>query len=294
MHLVIGATGYVGGEICRLLAAAGRPVRALVRATSAPEKVEALRAAGAEIAVGDLTDPASLARAVAGATAVLTTATSISSLAAGNTFESTDLHGHLALVEAARAAGVRHFVYTSVSGGFDLDSPLLQAKRAVEQAIRASGMTYTILRPSAFMEFWLGAPLGFDLAGGTATLFGGGERPVSFIALRDVARFAVAALDHPSARNAELELGGPEAIAPRDVVALAERITGRPIETTAVPSAALEAAYAGASDPVQKTFAALQLGVARGDVVPMEAMLQRFPGELRTVEQYVRESVAGA
>lgn len=63
MNLIAGATGMVGSEICRLLKAQGKPVRALVRKSSAPEKVAALRALGAEIVVGDLKDPASLAAA---------------------------------------------------------------------------------------------------------------------------------------------------------------------------------------------------------------------------------------
>lgn len=295
MHLVIGATGLVGGEICRLLAAAGKPVRALVRATSAPDKVDALRRLGAEVVQGDLTDPASLEGAVRGAAAVLTTATSISSPSEANNFETTDRRGYLALVAAARAADVRHFVYTSFSGAFDLDNPLANAKREVEQAVRESGMRYTILRPSAFMEFWLGAPLGFDLAGGKVRLLGGGERPVSFISLRDVAQFAVAALDNPAAWDAELELGGPEPVAPRDVVTLAERVAGRTIEKESVPSEALEAQYAAAAgDPGQRTFAALALGLARGDAIPMDETLRRIPVRLTTVREYVERTMSGA
>ncbi len=63
MILVVGATGHLGGEICRRLAARGLPVRGLVRPTSAPEAVSALRAIGAELIEGDLRDPASLLRA---------------------------------------------------------------------------------------------------------------------------------------------------------------------------------------------------------------------------------------
>jgi NADH dehydrogenase len=155
-------------------------------------------------------------------------------------------------------------------------------------------MTYTILRPSAFMESWLGAGLGFDLAGGRVQLFGDGDAPVSYISFRDVARFAVAALDNPAARDTELELGGPEAVRARDVVALAERVGGRKIEATSVPAEALEAQYAAAQDPMQKTFAALALGVARGNAVPMEETLRRIPVQMTTVREYVEQQMGSA
>ena len=77
MILVVGATGLVGSEICGQLAARGKQVRALVRATADPAKVDRLRALGAEITVGDLRDANSLQAACRGANAVITTTTGI-------------------------------------------------------------------------------------------------------------------------------------------------------------------------------------------------------------------------
>lgn len=77
----------------------------------------------------------------------------------------TDLNGEITLIDAAVAAKVRQFVYTSFSGNLDLDFPLRNAKRAVEQHLQRSGLTYTILRPSFFMEVWLSPAVGFDAAG---------------------------------------------------------------------------------------------------------------------------------
>ena len=68
MILVVGATGSLGGEVCRLLSARGKPVRALVRATSDAGKVRNLHNLGVSTVQGDLTDPASLDRACAGVT----------------------------------------------------------------------------------------------------------------------------------------------------------------------------------------------------------------------------------
>ena len=76
MVLVAGATGLVGMEVCRQLVGKGERVRALVRETSAPEKLDALRAAGVELFQGDLKDPESLRGACRGVEAVISTASS--------------------------------------------------------------------------------------------------------------------------------------------------------------------------------------------------------------------------
>jgi len=76
MNLVVGATGMVGSEICRLLIAAGKPVRGLVRATSDPAKVDQLKGYGVEVVQGDLRDRASLDAACQGVTAAISTASS--------------------------------------------------------------------------------------------------------------------------------------------------------------------------------------------------------------------------
>jgi uncharacterized protein YbjT (DUF2867 family) len=95
---------------------------------------------------------------------------------------------------------------------------LQNAKRKVENALKESGMTYTILQPTFFMEVWLSPHLGFDHPNGKATIYGSGNNKISWISLRDVAAFAVASLDNEAAKNAEIELGGPDALSPLDVV----------------------------------------------------------------------------
>ena len=211
MILVGGATGLVGGQVCARLAAGGVGVRALVRVTSSPEKVAGLRAQGVEVVEGDLRDAASLDAACAGVDAVICTVSSMPfSYEPGvNDIQTTDLDGVTNLIDAAARAGVGHFVYTSFSANLDLDFPLGRAKRAVETHLMNSGMEYTILRPSCFMEVWLSPAVGFDPGNGTVTLYGEGTKPVSYIATADVAAFAVASLTAPAARNAVLELADP-------------------------------------------------------------------------------------
>ena len=292
MILVVGATGLVGGEVCRRLAAEGRPVRALARPTADPAKVEGLRAQGAEVAFGDLRDPASLAQACRDATEIVLTASSMPfSYDPGvNDIATTDLAGAIHLVDAARAAGVvRRFVYVSFT--MDLEFPLRNAKRAVEDHLRLSGIPYTILRPSYFMEVWLSPAVGFDVAKATATIYGDGERPISWISLTDVAAFAVTALDDAAARNATLELGGPTALAPVEVVAVFERLGGRPMAIHRIPAEALLAQQRAAADPMQQSFSGLMRCYAQGDPVDMAAVLRTHPVQPTSVEAYAARSL---
>ena len=288
MLLVAGSTGFLGREICRRLAADGRAVRGLVRATSDPEVVSLLREWQVEPVQGDLADRAALDAACRGAEAVISTASATRSRQPGEDIESTDLRGQQNLVAAARDAGVSRFVYVSFSGGIGADDPLTHAKRSVEQHLRESGMAYTILRPSYFMEAWLSPALGFDYVDGRVTVYGSGENGISWISLADVAAFALLCLDSPAARNATLELGGPEALSTRDVIRIFEEEGGRPFEIREVPEEALRAEAASA-DPMQQVFAALMLGCAQGDAIPMTSTLEKFPLRLRTVREYARE-----
>lgn len=293
MILVVGATGSVGGEICRRLAASGQPVRALVRESSAPDKVSALQAMGVETVVGDLRDRASLDAACRGISAVITTVSSMpfSYVPGQNDIASTDMAGAMRLVDAAVAAGAGHFTYTSFSANLDVDTPLFRAKRAVEQHVIGSGLGYTILRPSCFMEAWLSPMVGFDPAAARATIYGTGTEPVSWIAVGDVAEFAVRSIDAPAARNATLELGGPDALSPLEVVRIFEEIGGRTFETQHVPVEALQAQQEAATDPMAQTFPGLMRCVAAGDRIDMESTLRAIPVSMVTVRDYARAVV---
>lgn len=290
MNLVVGATGYLGGAICGQLAGKGKPVRAMVRPTSDQARVENLKGLGAETVQGDLKDRASLDAACQGATAVITTATTVVSRQPGDTIQSVDLEGQMNLVDAARAAGVEHFVYVSYSGNIDVDdpSPLTVAKRTVERHVQESGLTYTILRPRLFIEAWLSPVLGFDFPNAKAQIFGSGQNPISWISLGDVAQFAVESLDNVNAENATLELGGPEALSPSEVVRIFEEVGGRSFEVQHVPEEALRAQRAGAAAPLDQSFAALMLAYAQGDPIDMGTTLQAFPVQLTSVRDYAQ------
>ena len=95
-----------------------------------------------------------------------------------NDLQSVDLDGVTHLIEAAKEAGVKHFIYTSLSGGIYRDFPLCNAKRAVEQRLKDSGVGYTILRLGFLMEVWWSPMAGFDAVLAKATIFGTGDQPI--------------------------------------------------------------------------------------------------------------------
>lgn len=292
MNLVVGATGMLGGEICRLLGERGTRVRALVRGTSSPDKAARLKGLGAELVRGDLKDHISVNAACRGASAVISTASSTLSRQEGDSIETVDRQGQLALIDAAAAASVRHFIFISFPK-VDVEFPLQSAKRAVEESLRRSGMTYTILQPTFFVEVWLSPALGFDLVNGKAQVYGAGENKISWISFQDVAKFAVAALDNPQAKNAVLRLGGPDALSPLEVVRLAEQTTGKKFTVQHVPEDALRSQHGAATDPLQQSFAALMLYYARGDVIDMKGTLRAFSRQrLRSVRDYLEASAS--
>jgi uncharacterized protein YbjT (DUF2867 family) len=290
MILVVGATGMVGSEICQRLAAKGRPVRALVRTTSDPAKVQALKDLGVETMVGDLRDRASLDAACHGASAVIETAAAMPfTFEAGvNDIETTDIRGVEQLIEAARAAGVKHLLYMSFSNGIDLDFPLRNAKRLTERRVRDSGLTWTVLRPSYFMEVWLSPAVGFDPANGKATIYGSGTDPISWISVGDVAEFAVRALDDPAARDAIIELGGPEPVSPLEVVHLFEGVLGQPIEVQHISAEALLEHQETATDDMGRSFAGLMRCYALGDPIAMDETARAFGIKLTSVGDYAK------
>lgn len=291
MILVVGSTGVLGFEVCRRLRAKQLPVRALVRAGS-PREGD-LAALGVDVVHGDLRVPGSLDAACHGCDAVISTATAMGSRDRSLTLRAVDRNGQLALVAAAKAAKVKHFTFVSLSPRLRSNSPLVRYKREVEQAVRASGMRFTILQPSVFMEIWLSEKLGWDHRTARATIMGPGTEPMRWIAVGDVAEHAVRSLDDPRLANQAIELGGPEAVAPNDVVRLFEEATGRHYKVKHVPAMLLRFLAPVAALFDEQIASGMRLGAdgAAGDV--RDSPLQRTIGvPLTTLREYSARVVA--
>jgi uncharacterized protein YbjT (DUF2867 family) len=288
MILVAGATGALGSDIVRRLLARGERVRALVRSTSDAAKVDSLEKSGAEIARGDLKDPDSLQSACRGVKAVISTVSMIGTGKEGDSFEATDSEGTRSLIDAARAAGAERFLFIS----FDLagmpDAPIVRAKGEVEDYLKSSGLNYTIIQPSFFMENWLGPMLFADTVLGTAKVYGEGTAKIRYVSASDVAELAAQAVINPAAENVTIQFGGPDGVSQRDAVQIFEEELGKPFTVTEIPEAALEAQWSATGNPMEKTFAALMLSLARGKNAGREPPLHEYAMKMTSVREFAR------
>jgi uncharacterized protein YbjT (DUF2867 family) len=293
MILVVGATGRVGGHVVTTLLQQGKQVRALVRPGADAGKLEPLTRARAQLVEGDLKDPESLRLACGGVRTVVSTASSTISRRDDDSIERVDRDGQIALIDAASGMGAQHFIYVSFSGNIEGDFPLRNVKRTVEGHLRESGMGYTIVRPSYFMEVWLSPHAGFDPVGGKVRLYGSGESPVSFVSASDVAAYVAGCVDNPAVLDETIELGGPAAVTAEHVVRLFEQALGREVAREYVPEAALEQRMESGEDALQRSIAGLALNVARGDSIDVAPALAKVNLRLTPVEDYVTR-VSGA
>ena len=206
MILIIGSTGLLGLTVTQQLLASGHKVRAVVRTQ---EKAAELKHLGAEIVIGDLIDKPSIMRACQGIDQIFT---AVHSLVGAGKYKSeyVDDLGHRTLIDAAKAMGISHFVYTSILGASP-NHPVdfWRTKYNIEEYLKTSGLSYTILRPSAYMELHAHIFNGKSiLESGKTSLLGKGTKPRNFIAVRDVAQFVILALTDPNLKNRTIEIGG--------------------------------------------------------------------------------------
>jgi uncharacterized protein YbjT (DUF2867 family) len=286
MVLLVGATGRLGSRIARTLLSKGVGVRALCRPASAHAPLKRL---GAEIAFGDLRDPASLAAACAGIGTVLTTANT-ARRAGDDTVAAVDRQGTSDLIDAAASAGVRHFIYVSVLNASEQSPvPFMAAKGENERRLRESGMPWTILAPNLFMDSWVTQVVGQPaLSGRPVTLIGEARTRHTFVAEHDVAEFATAVVNNHLAANRRLAIGGPEALTWRDVVATYERVLGRPLEIRFEPPGQTVGTLPVA---VQPLLAAMDRFETDFDT---RTIASEFGVSLSPFEPWVRASVAAA
>lgn len=209
--VVAGATGNQGGAVVdALLEQPDRwQVRALTRNPAGPA-ARALAARGVSVVGADMADASSLAPALAGAYGVFGVQNSRTAGLKG------EVRQGVTLVEAARRAGVRHFVYSSVGGAERVRGiPHFDTKWEIEGRLRSSGMPATVLRPTTFTDvFTMRGSLG-----AMATVLGA-DKPVQMVAVRDIGVFARMAFEQPTLVGEAMELAGDELTVPSIAAAL--------------------------------------------------------------------------
>lgn len=292
MILIVGVTGVLGRETARQLLAIGQKVRGLTRN---PSKAEDLKALGAEIVQGDLINKASIERACQGVDAVLASAHQL--MGTGNyASEAVDDAGHRVLIDAAKAAGVKHFVYTSIQK-VSPDHPVdfYRSKAKVEEYLKASGLSYTILRPPALMEWHVHNLLGVSiLTTGKATIYGAGNNPANYMAAKDAAHLAVIALTDPKIKGCTIEMGGPDNVTKNQIANMYMRLSGKQAKVSHVPVGVMKVMVPimRSFQPVISRLMTLSIWVdTTNQTFDPASTLREFPMTLTHVEDFIREQV---
>ncbi len=295
MILVVGATGTLGRDVVARLLESGQRVRALTRRAWPADGV---RHSQLETVLGDLTDRATIVSACKGIDALLAGAHALMGTGR-NSSRAVDEHGHRTLIDVAKQSGVKHVVYVSARGAA-LQHPVdfFRTKAHIEQDLQASGLSYSILRPSAFMEShvhqFLGQPL---LERGAATIFGDGRNAINYVSARDVAAVAVMALNDPAPANEVIEIGGPSNLSRRDVADLYQRLSGREAKVRCVPTAVLRAMHPVVRpfNPVLARLLAMSIWLESTDqTFDARAPSSRYTVTPTPIEDFVRGQIGAA
>lgn len=221
MIVVAGASGTLGPLLIPLLVASGEHVRVVTRDPDAAAR----KLPGVELVAGDVTKPDTARRAVEGARVVVSAITGFASPAGT---QAVDVEGNRVLADAAAGAGVEQYVLLSVAqASADHPIELFRAKFAAEEAVRACGIGWTIIRPAAYLETWLGLLGGPLVANGKTMVFGRGRNPINFVSAFDVARFVDLSIVDPSLRGQVVDVPGPDNLTLDQLVEIVETTCGR-------------------------------------------------------------------
>jgi uncharacterized protein YbjT (DUF2867 family) len=297
MHLVVGATGRLGGQIATMLLERGERVRTAVRSESPARALvqhtdpAALRALGAEEVDVDLTRPEGLPAALHGVTTVISTASG-TKRPPPDTVSAVDHEGAAALARAAADAGVRQFVYLSAKAAAAGAPAILGEKWLGEEAVRASGVPATIVRPPMFMQDWIGFVIGAQLQGGTRVqLAGNADTTMTFVDEADVARLVVEVALRGDAIGESLELAS-EAATYADIVRRIGETIGAPLEVQRIP---IGATVDTVPDEIAPTLTGLltMLATMPADERTTPETAERYGLRLTGIDAWVRGAFGG-
>ncbi len=293
MSISIIGCGTLGKITANLFLKEGIKVKIILRN---PETVKDLQEKGAEIIQGDVNSENSLHEACKDAEVILTAVHGM--LGKGkNASKRIDDEAHCRLINIAKEAGVHQFIYTSASGASP-NHPIdfWKTKYKVEQCLIASGLNYTIIRPSAFMEthmhFLIGKPL---LEKGKVNLFGKGEASTNFISAADVAQINFLIYKNEEYYNTIIELGGPDNLSRNEVVNLYEKHSGKKARVTRLPltvvktlSTLIKPFHEGISRIMKVGF----IGETVETAMDTSFTIKRFGLEPTSAEEFIKDQVS--
>ncbi|MEO0488210.1 MAG: SDR family oxidoreductase [Cyanobacteria bacterium P01_A01_bin.123] len=296
--LIVGATGTLGRQIARRAIDEGHEVRCLVRSF---QKAAFLREWGATLVQGDLCKPETLPPALEGITAIIDAATARPNDAKG--IYRIDWEGKVALIRAAKDAGIERYVFFSILDAEKYPHvPLMDIKRCTEKFLAESGLNYTILRPCGFLQGLIGQ-YAIPILEKQAVWVMGEAAPIAFMNTQDIAQFAVKALSLPETKDRTFPLAGTRAWGAYEIVRLCERQSGLDAKVSQMPLGLLKGvrrltrffqwgwefsdrlAFAeviangnpldASMDEVYEVF-----GIDRSEITTLEAYLQEYFGRI--------------
>jgi uncharacterized protein YbjT (DUF2867 family) len=225
--LLAGATGYLGSYVLNALIEKQNQVLAIVRN---PNKLKCINEDYLEVKQAEVTKPETLRDICKGIETVISTV-GITWQKDGVTYLDVDFKANMNLLEEAKKAGVKHFVYVSaINGNKYRNLKIFEAKEKFVDALKSSGLNYTIIRPNGFfsdMKDFL------QMAkSGRVYLFGSGNQKFNPIHGEDLATFIV---DNLEETNKELTIGGPDVLSLNDMTKLALNALNKPIKIIHLP-----------------------------------------------------------
>jgi uncharacterized protein YbjT (DUF2867 family) len=296
MILVTGGTGFVGTKVVHALRAEDRPVRVLARD---PRDAERHATWGCEVVQGDMTDAASLRRAAQGCETVIDLVAIISGKP--EEFDRVMIQGTRDLIAAAKKARAERFVLMSALGVNERTKDLTSyyhAKWDEEQAVQASGLDYTIFRPS-FIFGGDGGSLPIYIRqvrwSPLVTVIGDGNRRLQPIWVDDVAAFFAKSLSTPAAVNRTFEIGGPDVVTWNELYERIRRVLGKRRATVHMPYGLVRAGAAVVEKlpldfPLSRD--AVTMLEFEDNVTDIEPAVETFEIHPITLDEQLRRAVA--
>lgn len=228
--LVVGATGTLGRQIVRRALDEGYQVRCLVRNM---KKASFLKEWGAELVRGNLCRPETLPPALAGVTAVIDAATARA--ADSLSIKQVDWEGKVALIQAAKAAGVERYIFFSILDAEKYPKvPLMEIKRCTEAFLAESGLNYTTLRLAGFLQGSIGQ-YAIPILENETVWVAGENAAIAYANTQDIAKFAIRALSVPETENKAFPIVGPRAVTADEIIAVCERLSGKKAKVNRTP-----------------------------------------------------------
>lgn len=281
MILITGATGKTGGAVARALAAAGQPIRCIVRDAGKAAAIEAL---GAELAVGDIADEAFLASAMKGIDKTF--------LVMPNEENQVELETRF--IDLAKAAGITQLVYlSSLESVPGSTNPITRNHVATEDYLRASGLNWTILRPTFFNQLLMGSAKRIRESG--QIVMPAGDGTVAATDVRDVGEVTRVVMTEPGHDRKSYDLTGPELLTLSEIAEKFSAVLGKPVTYVNQPLEDFARILSSVGykpwrvNAVCQEFTAIAGGAIDHTTDMVEQLLGRPPISL---EQFIRDHIA--